>query len=1150
VKIDKVRIVGFKSFADPTEFVIGPGVTAIVGPNGCGKSNLVEAFRWGMGETSARSIRADGMDDVIFGGTDTRPARASCEVSIFLDNSDRSAPAAFNDSDVIHVSRRLDRGEGSSYQVNGRKTRAKDVQILFQDVGAGAGSVALVSQGRVGSIISARPSERRAILEEAAGIAGLATRRHEAELRLRATEQNLEKAEDLERGLSEQLSSLRRQARQAARKRVIDDLVRSAEATAFLVRWRGAVDRERRTTAAHEENEARVTEAMLALRAAEAEVARIEEEVTPAIRARQEAETAHVLARARLESAEREMSQARHALNAARRAVERAKADLERERENAARLEDEILDLEDRKAMAEDDREHDGTAVEEAAARVLELEEDVEGLLATVEELAVRAAAAEADRKAADARRNEAARRVEAIEARLAEARKRLETDRARLAELGPPSDGVSVAEAAVAEAEARVEEAIANRLRATAADDAARQAHAEAQAELTALKAEMRGLMASAPATTGAAIGIEVSDGMETALAAALGEGLFAGLGHGEARWWEASPARISPPAGTRPLSEVVTVTEELAAAVSGIGIVTDEAEADRLASALRPGQAIVSKQGRLWRWDGYRTSGVGNAAEEVRRVARLRFLMAEAPRLEEEVASAARHHEECRKASEEARKIECSLTEAAKNARSKLEEVRRRKDREDLERNDLTSRIGANEAVIDAAVGELDLARRDLEDAVRATSTLPPASEIAEALGAARRSLEEKRSQLNFARAELDKVRRDAEMRGTMIDTLARSIDDARRRKSTAEALCAEMEARLEETSFEETRLAEAFETMPAAIEQARDEVEEASIRLLDAARAAADSEARLGEARLAVSRASEALNGLRENRARILAELKANREASEELTREIKERLGCEPDELPRLAGVELDAELPDLQACEARVARLVRERESIGMVNPLAEAQVKEMEARLGDALKARDELREAVSRLRRSIGEFDREARARLTETFALIDGHFRDLYTRMFGGGHAHLRLSGSDDILEAGLEIYACPPGKKLQTMSLLSGGEQALAALVLIFAAFLVRPAPVCVLDEVDAPLDDANVNRLCNLVAEMADGDATRFLVVTHHALTMARADRLYGVTMAERGVSRVTALDMDQAAAFVGNKTAAVGGSATA
>jgi len=931
---------------------------------------------------------------------------------------------------------------------------------------------------------------------------------------------------------------------------VIDDLVRSAEATAFLVRWRGAVDRERRTTAAHEENEARVTEAMLALRAAEAEVARIEEEVTPAIRARQEAETAHVLARARLESAEREMSQARHALNAARRAVERAKADLERERENAARLEDEILDLEDRKAMAEDDREHDGTAVEEAAARVLELEEDVEGLLATVEELAVRAAAAEADRKAADARRNEAARRVEAIEARLAEARKRLETDRARLAELGPPSDGVSVAEAAVAEAEARVEEAIANRLRATAADDAARQAHAEAQAELTALKAEMRGLMASAPATTGAAIGIEVSDGMETALAAALGEGLFAGLGHGEARWWEASPARISPPAGTRPLSEVVTVPEELAAAVSGIGIVTDEAEADRLASALRPGQAIVSKQGRLWRWDGYRTSGVGNAAEEVRRVARLRFLMAETPRLEEEVASAARHHEECRKASEEARKIECSLTEAAKNARSKLEEVRRRKDREDLERNDLTSRIGANEAVIDAAVGELDLARRDLEDAVRATSTLPPASEIAEALGAARRSLEEKRSQLNFARAELDKVRRDAEMRGTMIDTLARSIDDARRRKSTAEALCAEMEARLEETSFEETRLAEAFETMPAAIEQARDEVEEASIRLLDAARAAADSEARLGEARLAVSRASEALNGLRENRARILAELKANREASEELTREIKERLGCEPDELPRLAGVELDAELPDLQACEARVARLVRERESLGMVNPLAEAQVKEMEARLGDALKARDELREAVSRLRRSIGEFDREARARLTETFALIDGHFRDLYTRMFGGGHAHLRLSGSDDILEAGLEIYACPPGKKLQTMSLLSGGEQALAALVLIFAAFLVRPAPVCVLDEVDAPLDDANVNRLCNLVAEMADGDATRFLVVTHHALTMARADRLYGVTMAERGVSRVTALDMDQAAAFVGNKTAAVGGSATA
>jgi len=1138
LKIDKVRIAGFKSFADPTEFDIGPGITGIVGPNGCGKSNLVEAFRWAMGEMSAKSIRADGMDDVIFGGTETRPARSSCEVAVLLNNSDRTAPSIFNDSDRIESVRRLDRGDGSSYSVNGKASRLRDVQVLFQDAGAGSGSVALVSQGRVGAIINSKPSERRSILEQAAGVAGLSTRRREAETRLRATEQNLERAEDLEKGLSDQLSSLRKQARQAARRKSIDDLVRAAEATAFLVRWRAAQARSEQTASAHKANEDKVAAAILAVRAAEAEVARVEQEVAPALRERQEAETAHALARARLESAEKEVGNARNALASARRQVERTTADLERERSSAATLAEEIEDLADRKAMAEEDREHDGIAVEEAASLALALEDEVNRLIGEVEELASRAAAAEAERKAADTRRMEASKRVSALEARLADANGRLEADRMRLEGLGPASDDIVEAEAALALAEEAVGTAAAERLAAAEEEDAARQSHSEALAELTATRAEIKGLRAAAPQDGAVSVNVAVREGMEGAFAAALGEGFSARLGSGDTRWWEASGTRIEAPAGTRPLGGFATVPPELASALSGIGVVTDDAEGERLAPSLLAGQAIVSVGGRLWRWDGYRSSGVGTAAEEVRRAARLRILSEREPGLAAAEQASAARKEDSRKASEESRRREAHLAETVRVARARLDETRRRREREDRERNELAARIAAAGPLADAAAAELEEARERLAESLAAIEGLPSLRDTADLLAHGRRTLDEARSRHVSARNELDRVRRESEMRGTLIETLSRSIEEARRRKAAAEGLCAEMSARVAEAVREEQRLAELHEQAPEAVERARGEVEEASARLVETSRRTAAGEQRLADCRQDVARSADALTTVREDRARLLAELKAAHEAAEELTREIGERMSCTPDDLPRLAGVEASADLPDLAACEARVARLARERDSLGMVNPLAEQQAQEMEGKLGDAQKAREELREAVGRLRRTIAEFDQEARTRLTEAFALMDGHFRELYTRLYGGGHAHLRLAGSDNILEAGLEVFACPPGKRLQTMSLLSGGEQALAALALIFAAFLVKPAPVCVLDEVDAPLDDANVNRLCNLVSEMARNDATRFLVVTHHALTMARADRLYGVTMMERGVSRLTALDMAAAAEFVG------------
>lgn len=1137
MKIDRLKVAGFKSFADPVEISIGSGITGIVGPNGCGKSNFIEALRWAMGETSAKRMRADGMDDVIFGGTDVRPPRSSCEVTVTIDNSERLAPSEFNSEDRLEVSRRLDRGEGSSYKVNGKQARARDVQVLYKDAGIGSGSSALVSQGKVGAIINAKPSERRTVLEEAAGVTGLASRRHEAELRLRGTEQNLERAEDLERGLSDQVSSLRRQARQARRRHEIDGLVRKAEATAFLVRWRGASDKVKGTEGSFARNEEAVKAAMIAMREAETALAAHEAEAAPAVAGRVEAETALALAKARVESVRKEAAAARSALAASRKALDRLRADLDREKAAIGSSGEEYEELEDRKALAEDDREYDAVLVEEAAAAMQEAREAMDASVAKAQSQAEALAGVRAERGAAERRVAEASGRRAAAAARLDAVTKRLAESSARLAALPPAGEETAAAGEEAARAEAAVDEAEGALRSALEAEAAAMAKDGAAQAALSAAMAELKALESARAAGGAGGLPVVADEGFERAAAAAFGDGLRAALSDdGSDRWWDEAASRLEPPAGARPLSEAVRVPSRMEAALSGIGYAPTQEQAEAAAKGLLPGQAVVTPDGTLRRWDGFRSRGDAVAAEEMRRATRTRQLEAARPGLEGEagqsalaLSSASQAAMAARHGQEAAKRRLGEARAALGAARSKAEGVER--DRTALEAA-LHSDRDAGEAIRvsleeeGVALAEATEALGSIADPGLAEAELARSrSEAAAATGAY-----EKR------RDALDKAKRDAEARILLIQNVVQQMQDFDRRIVAAREHVAELEERLAEGVAEAEGLAEAESLAPESEALAADAVEEAAAVHAAAVARAAESEGRLSSSREAVRSADASLARMREDRARLLAELKAAQDAAAELAREVGERLSCKPEELGAASGLGDDGETPDLAACEARVQRLARERDGIGVVNLLAEEQLAEAEAKLGEAGKSREELREAVRRLRSTIQDFDREARERLTEAYAQIDGHFRDLFSRLFGGGHAYLRLSGSEDILDAGLEIYACPPGKKLQAMSLLSGGEQALAALALVFAAFLIRPAPVCVLDEVDAPLDDANVDRLCSLVSDMSK-ESTRFLVVTHHALTMARCDRLYGVTMAERGVSRVAVVDMESAAAMV-------------
>jgi len=1139
VKIDKVRIVGFKSFADPVEFSVLPGITGIVGPNGCGKSNLIEALRWAMGETSAKRMRADGMDDVIFGGTETRPPRASCEVAVTIENSERRAPAEFNSSDTIVAARRLDRGDGSSYRVNGNPARARDVQTLFQDAGVGAGSAALVSQGKVASIIQSKPSERRSILEEAAGISGLASRKRDAEIKLKATEQNLEKAATLERGLGEQLVSLRKQARQAARRRALDDLIRASEAASFLVRWNTAITKKAEIETAHNENEAKVVNAILALQAAEAALAAVEIEVAPAMQVRADAETAVAIARAAFDAAEKDIPNSRSAAAAAARAVERAASDVEHDQAALIELQESIDDLLDRKAIAEDGIEQDGEKIEEAKCRVEALEAELGGLTGKIETLAASLASAEAMAKALEDNKRNLISRQHEIDARIASILERVKQDEARLSELKTYTDDLETAESSLENIDQMLASIVDERDAAADLENTAKQRVNEIESKLRAVRTEANALRSLAAREGQLTLHLKANDGMEAALAAALGEAITAGLNEKDGKWWEASGLRVEPPLGTAPLADVVSVPEEMVAAISGIGVVTTPPSAATI-SALQIGQSIVSTTGILWRWDGYRTSETGIAAATLQRAAQLQTLIAEEDRLS--VMFADFQNDLIQKAERlNALKLkESEVRTEVKIASLKVESARREREKVTNERNSVSASLLASETILSSARAEMESTQAQIESCNRDVARLPTTTTMTSELNTLRSASTERRNALSASRSEYEKARREADQRVLTIASVMKAIDEAQRKQAATLTRHAELNSRLAEARAEHERLQAKASAAPQVAADAKERFQETADNLAAVITRVSEGEAKLSGHRTKARQEADILAGLREINAGLIVEMKASHAAENELRREISERLSCEPEFLRQISGIAEDQELPDVAACDARAARLIREREALGVVNLLAEKQVEEMEGRVTEAKKAMDELRETVARLRRSIADFDREARSRLMEAFVAIDGHFKDLFTRLFGGGHAHLKLSGSDDPLEAGLEVYACPPGKKLQSMSLLSGGEQALTALALVFAIFMVNPAPVCVLDEVDAPLDDANINRLCDLVMELAANDATRFLIVTHHTLTMSKSDRLYGVTMGERGVSKLAALNLEAAAAFVGER----------
>ncbi|MGB0906474.1 MAG: chromosome segregation protein SMC [Maricaulaceae bacterium] len=1143
---NQIKLVGFKSFVDPTDFVIEPGLTGIVGPNGCGKSNLLEAIRWVMGANSAKAMRGKGMDDVIFNGTKTRPGRNQAHVTLTIDNKARIAPPMFNDDDTLEVTRVITMGQGSKYKVNNKTVRAKDIQLLFADASTGANSPALVRQGQINELISAKPSNRRKILEEAAGISGLHTRRHEAELRLRAAETNLSRLDDILQQIESQLLSLRRQSRQASRYKRLAGEIFEYKALLWLKRWNHALETLSTAQETLQTYEKQVQDTAKSSSEAAREVAEIATLLDP----KREEQIIAAAVLGRLNAAKDALEQDEHTAKTEIRKletqIEQLAADLAREtgivqdaEEAEARLKAEFDKLSSVKDM---------TALLDAAADEAEMAITARSNLETEYN--------ELTRKSADqnARKDGAQREVQQSESRLRRAQSEHTRAVEKLASIEATSQdmasqnlfAVSANDAQQALLEAREHEKSLMRERETAEkeDRAARDALAETKQTVSKLEAECEALKrvlarGNNAQWTPALAKIDVKKGYEQALAAALGEDLDAAIGEQAPVIWGGANTPTQPlPAGTTPLSDYANAPDEMSARLSQIGL-ADKDNITDFASALKPGQRLVTLEGHVIRWDGFVIDAEAETAAAIRlqQQTRLSELTAEVDGASGNVKAAHDVFEKRRSARQRA-------DEAAKNARKLLP---------DLERKDRAAQAALTQFETDVAreSAEKNALENQIKRLVQELKDLSQQFEEAQLALNALGALEdydaqqtELQERLTHARAKADDVsanyrslKNDAEARASRLRAVETERANWNKRSQTAAGRVSHLGQREENAKAALNSATHG----PDQFEERRNtlfrELEAAENRRTNAADALASAETLLRTAE-ANARETEAAHGqAREQRAASQARLAAAQERITETKARIDETLSCEPNELPQHLG-ELDAESNVSENdIERKLDRLSQERERMGGVNLRADEEALEQEERMTAMTDERQDLIAAIARLREGIDELNTEGRQRLLKAFDTVNSHFGRLFTTLFGGGEASLALTESDDPLEAGLEVMVSPPGKKLGSMSLMSGGEQALTATALIFAVFLSNPAPICVLDEVDAPLDDANVARYCDLLDEMTQQTKTKFIAITHNAVTMSRMNRLFGVTMAEQGVSQLVSIDLSKAEALV-------------
>jgi chromosome segregation protein len=1164
MRLSKIRLTGFKSFVDATPVPFPGGITVIVGPNGCGKSNIIDAVRWVMGESSAKHLRGGSMADVIFSGSGNRKPVGQASIELFFDNSDGSLGGQYAGFAEISVRRQVNRDGQSAYYLNGTRCRRRDITDVFLGTGLGPRSYSIIEQGTISRLIEAKPEELRAYLEEAAGISLYKERRRETERRMRDTHENLERLEDVRDEVGRQLEKLAKQAETAEQYRELKKQERQRRAELFLIKI-NAMQAERQSlqqTLGERETalEARLADQrgcereMEALRARHAEesdqlneiqgryyqlgsdIARIEQRISHRDELRA--------------SSQRELEGNREALAEAQQALaaDRDKEQLLRSRVTTLKPELEVIDR--RLAEAE-------TGVETAQARVDEAREALD-------------AHTEARNQAEGNAEIERA-RIEQLEERQFDQHRRRERIDEALGALVDEADDDADMTREVA-ALRQQHEAVGTRLETTESALAdQRQARDEAQGRLTSARnqlAEEKARRTSLQTLQDAALGadealerwleaagvnvhkrlaeqLRVEPGWEAAVEAVLGDALQAvaagdplaladhaeAPGQGRVMLYrgddEAGDKHPAGDAAGRPLQTLVQGPAALRDLLAHVHAASDVAAARAMLAALPAGESVVTPDGRWLGHQWMRMLAVDDSAEA--------GVIARAGALE---ASAARIDE-----------LETAVTAAeadCEQAEDRLAELDESRESQMAERSDLQRRIAALEARIESAQAQhkarakrrddLQAERDDLVEAMEQGATsirearerLQAALDEVEAADAQREPLEQR---LQTAREALHASREQGVETRQSRQDLALRIESAQTALQSVEEAITRSQRQTERLESRNQTLEESL----AEIADPDDSLEQERQALLER-RVSVESE--LTAARQKLQAMDAALRELDQKRVAAetaVAELREQAESARYQDHEIEVRIRTQQEQLDGMAvdaaelaaGLPADASEVDWQKALTRLDERIRR---LGPINLAAIDEHQALSERKSYLDRQHADLSEALETLQDAIQRIDRETRARFKATFDKVNAGLQRLFPRLFGGGQAYLEMT-DDDLLETGVTIMARPPGKRISNIHLLSGGEKALAAVSLVFAIFELNPAPFCMLDEVDAPLDEANVGRFCDLLKEMSG--RVQFIVITHNKATMEAASHLAGVTMAEPGVSRLVAVDMASA-----------------
>ena len=1136
MKFKSIRISGFKSFLESTEIPIDNGLTGIVGPNGCGKSNIVEAMKWVMGENSARQMRGDGMDDIIFSGTNERPARNFAEVSIKLDNTEKKAPSNFNQFDEIEISRKIEREKGSIYRVNGKQVRSRDIQLIFADNGTGARSSGIVSQGRISQIIDSSPENRRVILEEAANIKGLHSRRHEAELKLNGATDNLSRLLDIEQTYNEQLVELEKQARKASRYRSVGERLRKAESTLFIKLLNSS-----ETDLKNFKNELeiatdRVNQAQLDV-SKNTKSKLVAFDKIPELK-KIEAEKAAFLQSLNINKIrlEEEKSSANKTLDNIFNQISQIEIDIEREEEIKEDSKKSLLNLEDEeKKLKTESKAFEGK---------------IDQAISLVKELKKKSDEADQDLSSINSKIYSINSNKENIEKRITDLKEKIKKSEFQIPQFNILEEEKSFKEnkAKIIKDRKLLEEK--NKLLLTKKNEYEaikkilndlNKAKTEADYKVNITKAELNSLSSLLGHDTSSKETLENSidsfASLEKSIGSILGETLLAPVLSNldtpkNTPFWRKNLKGIIEtklPDGVKPIIKNIKNNSILDLALLGVGIVDNEEIAFKLQDKLSFGQALTTVEGGLWRWDGFvQPPQVQNSySERLQNIAKLRSLEKEIPNLENRQKSIQSKID----------KNELYINVIEKNIlelESQIYDLIEANNNLNLLNTKIESKIGSSKIlvkehqnIIDLSNKELNLLNKELINSSNLPLLLTEELKI-------RNIADQCRNSLTDAMAAEQQVRNHESYQSRNLLQIKNQKNNWKKREDEAIARLLTLQNRQKSLSEEKQKLM----NLPDNFKKREDELNLEINKALQLRNKAADNlveaETNLNELEKLEKLSEQNMSSLREEMIKIEAKLNLSKSQVKNIEERVWEKLRINTDQLYEIANLDKNDEIDiSIDALEKTVHRLINERDSIGAVNLRAEEEMKEMRDKIKTMSDERIDLEQAIDKLKTGIFELNKEGRQRLKESFEEVNKNFKNLFQKLFGGGNAELKLIGNEDPLHAGLEVLASPPGKKMQLLSLLSGGEQALTAISLIFSVFLCNPAPICILDEVDAPLDDSNVGRFCNLLEKIVEETDTYFMVVTHHRLTMAKMDRLFGVTMEQKGISRLVAVNLEQA-----------------